>query len=468
MGDTRRLRRVTSKSRGDDTRNIYRRYQLKNGKEEPVPTGRATAYVVIINHKGRQFRRFAPTQAAAIRERDELRQLIREGVDPAGQAVTFAAYADGWLERYKGKSGGIRAETKREYKSELEHAKLYFKGRKLASIKRRDAEHYIEHVRETRGRGGKPASDGTIRNAIAPLRALFFDALHNEIVRSNPFSRIAVRGVVEEEDANTHTGQDEVASQRHLEPTELRKFLACLGEPQEAKDPDEPTKRWDPGYSRLLGEFLAQTGLRISEAVALRWEDVDFTTSEDKPQPTVRVEWRIYRGKRGRPKSANARREVPISPGIATQLEELRVSTRFKEDHQPVFASSRGTHLEPSNVYKRVFKPAFVKAGVPWAGFHALRHTAASFYFRAATEGGAQANVLQVSRLLGHHAPGFTLNTYIHLFNENKLANAAPFDAFIKDGSKNGSRTDLHRAVKPTKKRATQKRQTAGTSKKAA
>src|SRR5581483_1358429 len=49
------------------------------------------------------------------------------------------------------------------------------------------------------------------------------------------------------------------------------------------------------------------------------------------------------------------------------------------------------------------------EAGVPWAGFHTFRHTCASLLFARG------ANVVQVQRWLGHHAPSFTLDTYIHL-----------------------------------------------------
>jgi integrase len=462
MTDTRRLRRVAGKSRADDTRNIYRRYQMRDGREEPVPTGRATAYVVILSHKGREFRRYAPTQAAAIRTRDELRQMLRDGDDPDRQTITFQSYADDWISRYKGKNGGIRAETKREYEAELELAKTYFAGKKLAAIKARDAEAYIEHVRATRGRKRNdgtraPARDGTIRNAIAPLRALFFDALKNELVRSNPFSRIAVSAVVEEAEANAHAGDDATAPKKHLEPDELRRFLGALSSPPMKQGDDLPSDG-TPGHWRLLGEFLAQTGLRISEAIALRWEDLDIE------KRVVHVRWRIYRGTRGRPKSKNAVRDVPLSPGVAAKLADHRRTTPFNTPRSPVFASSAGTHLDSTNIYRRVFKPAFVAAGVPWAGFHSLRHTAASFYFRARTEGGAAANIKQVSVLLGHHHPGFTLATYVHLFDDEKLPDPTPFDAFISDGSKNGSRTDRHRPARRRKMHKPEKPVLAATS----
>lgn len=52
-------------------------------------------------------------------------------------------------------------------------------------------------------------------------------------------------------------------------------------------------------------------------------------------------------------------------------------------------------------------KPAAERAGVPWAAFHALRHTAASRWLLSGV------NIATVARLLGHHDPGFTLRVYV-------------------------------------------------------
>lgn len=50
--------------------------------------------------------------------------------------------------------------------------------------------------------------------------------------------------------------------------------------------------------------------------------------------------------------------------------------------------------------------------GAPWAAWHTLRHTYASLQLARG------ANVVQLSRALGHHAASFTLDTYIHLLED--------------------------------------------------
>jgi len=46
-----------------------------------------------------------------------------------------------------------------------------------------------------------------------------------------------------------------------------------------------------------------------------------------------------------------------------------------------VFPSQSGSLLQAGNLRRRAFKPTAEEAGVPWAGFHTLRHTCASLMF---------------------------------------------------------------------------------------
>jgi integrase len=62
-----------------------------------------------------------------------------------------------------------------------------------------------------------------------------------------------------------------------------------------------------------------------------------------------------------------------------------------------------------------VLGPVAEEANVGWAGFHTFRHTFASLHLA----GGA--NIVQVSRLLGHHSPAFTLRVYAHLIPCDEL-----------------------------------------------
>ena len=127
----------------------------------------------------------------------------------------------------------------------------------------------------------------------------------------------------------------------------------------------------------MFVEFLAQSGLRIREAIALRWGDVDFGRGR------VKVQRRLYRGVFAPPKTRYGRRQVRFSKRMARALAARRETLGHPGESEPLFASTPGTPLDASNIASDVFKPAAPDAlGWGWATFHTLRHTCATMLFR--------------------------------------------------------------------------------------
>jgi integrase len=75
-----------------------------------------------------------------------------------------------------------------------------------------------------------------------------------------------------------------------------------------------------------------------------------------------------------------------------------------------VFPARQGGHLRYDNFRTRVWDKAVVQAGLEGLTFHELRHTCAALLIRHG------ADVLFVSRFLGHTDVRTTLNVYGHLF----------------------------------------------------
>jgi integrase len=139
--------------------------------------------------------------------------------------------------------------------------------------------------------------------------------------------------------------------------------------------------------------------------VGLTWANVDFGKQR------LLVRWQIYKGKGKRPKSAYGVRDIPLSKRMAQRLWQARQASDYRGDNHPVFASATGTPLRPANVFSRALKPAAKSAGLEWVSFHSFRHTCASLLFEAGK------NPKQVQEWLGHHDPGYTLRTYVHLLD---------------------------------------------------
>jgi integrase len=101
-------------------------------------------------------------------------------------------------------------------------------------------------------------------------------------------------------------------------------------------------------------------------------------------------------------------RSVPVPSTLMRMLESAAAG---RTADQPLFPSPRvGGHLR-NRVFRRGrFDQASADVGLDGLVPHELRHTAASLAVSAG------ANVLMVSRMLGHKSPKETLDTYAGLF----------------------------------------------------
>ncbi|MCW2976058.1 MAG: site-specific integrase [Actinomycetia bacterium] len=157
--------------------------------------------------------------------------------------------------------------------------------------------------------------------------------------------------------------------------------------------------------------------MRLSEVLALSWNEVDFAAG------VVHVRHQLARGRRGLPprrvppKTAASLRSIPLLPQLAAVLRAHKRGSPFKAGADYVFATSRGTPLLHHNVSKRALRRAATDGGLDRGEqrlrFHDLRHTFASHLIID-----IRLDVAQVSRILGHARTSMTLDTYTHLFEQ--------------------------------------------------
>jgi integrase len=173
----------------------------------------------------------------------------------------------------------------------------------------------------------------------------------------------------------------------------------------------------DGRYEHLFAPLLT-SGLRLGEALALRWKsDIDL---EHDRAITVRhtLEWLPRQPWRlAEPKAASARRRVPlIAPSIAAlraqrgrQLEE-RLRAPAWEDHDLVFTNEIGQPVRQRAVHK-AFKDLLIAAGLPHSHRpHDLRHSMATYLVAA----GVPERV--VMEILGHSTLAMT-QRYSHVLS---------------------------------------------------
>ena len=349
---------------------------------------RGGRYVVVWRHRGRQHKSFHRT----LDEAREAKGRRSAGESRPASRQAFEEYAHRWLDTYRGRtSRGLSERTRSTYRRDIERwAVPFFRGHKLAEVEPPDVRAFVGHLEAA---GLRPAS---VRAVLAPVRAMYATAVEDGAVRTNPTRDVRVGARREPDEPGREI--------RALTRAELSRLLEAL------------PAQWRPFF-----ELLAHTGLRISEAVALEWRDVELGA-----HPRLLVRRQDCRGEVGALKSAHSRRDVPLSPGMARRLWTLGAG---RQGSERVFTSAHGARVNDANVRRRVLAPAAEAAGVPFVTFHTFRHTCASLLFAAGRD------VKVVQERLGHADPGFTLRTYVHLLDDG-VGDAAFMDDAVKVGNR--------------------------------
>jgi integrase len=165
---------------------------------------------------------------------------------------------------------------------------------------------------------------------------------------------------------------------------------------------------------RVMVFLDAVTGLRRSELLALKWEDIDF----DRLQINVRRS--IYLNVVGNCKTEASRKPVPMDPIVATDLQAWKEASRYPKPGDWVFASARRGGRNPywpDSVLSDVIRPAAARAGIEkHIGWHTFRH---SFCTLLMSNG---ENVKTVQELMRHANCRSTLEIYSQARNEAKRA----------------------------------------------
>jgi integrase len=293
---------------------------------------RGSRYAVLYRVNGKQRQESARTLDEALRlkrSRESARdrgefELIEEG------RMKFRAFADEWIERYRGNGRrGFTDDTRIDYKRDLERYAYPFLneklGRSVAAISPRDIANWIAWLCDEQAQGehtervrrekqaehkGIPVSavkpkpvkpvalaDATIRRIVSPARACLATAKREGLIRSSPCDGAVLphRPKVNESEEVT----------RAITRDQLAMFLRIVH------------SDW-----QLLFEFLAGTGMRWGEVAAVRWGDLKL----DGSRPNVHVRRALARRRKGQPvtfkppKSKYGVRRIPLDRKLVSKL----------------------------------------------------------------------------------------------------------------------------------------------------
>jgi integrase len=368
--------------------------------------GRWCAQISVKNDLGITRRRtvYGRTQREVLVKRKQALQQASHGVTTTSRTPTIRDFGTQWLDgslAYRCRAGHLAESTLTSYRTIWErHISPPLGHLRLDEITPAVLRSWMSRkVAETNTRN-RPHSPRTLQYMHAVLRTAMNEAVRDGLIVSNPLDRVQPpRGV-------TSKVQPLSVDEARLL---LKQAATC------------------PHYA--LWVTLLATGLRIGEALALRWSDLDLDRRVLTVAASVgRVGGQIdaATGRRTRTrlirmptKTVASKAEVAI-PEFAVEVlrqhrarqSQQRLAGRSWADLDLVFATSTGTYLDKRNILRR-FKALAAAAGITRnVRVHDLRHSTASHML---AEG---VSLLAIQATLRHTRHDTTANVYAHQLEE--------------------------------------------------
>ena len=363
-------------------------------------------------HGRRRTKRVGPTAkhkrlAQQLADRLNAKLVLGETIGPSESSqpepVPFKGFAWAWYRReilfpyQHGEADALAAKSVQAREQHIRlHLEPHFGDADIRELRIADVQAFHDGYLETRrqqnlarqaaGKCPRPAHLGTLHTILGTLRRILADAQARELVAIN-----AVDAWKAGKGRRRGAGLRPVDDAKVLSADELTLLL-------------ETTRQHFTEHYPMV-QFLADTGCRISEALASRWDQVDLTAG------TVRIEASIdFRGERVDTKTRRGR-IVELSTRLRGVLAEFRPD--LWGDSAVVFPSSTGGPQDYQNFRSRVFAKIVRKACGPDRRVtpHCLRHMFASLHLARGTnlkwvqEAGGWSSAKMLLDVYGHFMP---------------------------------------------------------------
>ena len=152
-----------------------------------------------------------------------------------------------------------------------------------------------------------------------------------------------------------------------------------------------------PENVNMIAVTMGCLGLRVSEALGLKWSDIDWELQ------TVTIRRSAYRGAIDETKTTSSKAKLPLHPVLA----ELLIVWRTKVQSEWVFANpSTDMPYQSPSMQQRWVRPAGEAIGIKGLGFHSLRHSYRSWLDSAGIAPGVTKDLMR------HSAISTTFNVY--------------------------------------------------------
>ena len=337
---------------------------------------------------------------------------IRNGEYIAPSTHTFNYVADEWINHYSrnAKVSSVRAREKAIY-----HAKQQFGNRSIQTITKRDYQAFVDDI-STR------FSKNYVDSIVSSTNLIFKYALDMKIIAKSPIEgikRTKFKPTVEDLEQNS-------LQQKFLEKDELFEFLSV------AKNHHKPLNSFE------LFTFLAYSGMRAGEVLALKWSDIDYE------ECTVSITKTYYNPNNNKknfqiltPKTESSIGKISIDPNVIKLLQDYKVNVQDKwknelyVDNDFIFTDNNGYPLvikKLSQWIQAIMLQTNIDKNITT---HSFRYTHCSLLIEAGV------HIKEIQGRLRHKDINTTMNIYAKITESYKKDASQKFSKLMENVSNN-------------------------------
>lgn len=343
---------------------------------------------------GKRYSVYGHTTEELLHKEAEKRKLLACGIVVDKSTITLEQYFSEFVNQRK---NYIKGNSLHNYKSLYSnHIAPVLGSKKLIRIDRRECLNFQSQLKNN------GLSYSLVNSVMNVLRIILNNAVTDELIIKNP-----ITGIKPLKDTKKVAATE--TKHRALTLEEQSKFM------QQLKD----NNAW---YYELIA-LLLTTGLRVGEALALQWCDIDY---KNRVLHVTKTQSNDINGKMtiNTPKTATSKRDIPMNDTIVNLLKDqwkkyqLLLTSGIMISDNRVFFTPYGLHPRNAQVNRDIIhaRNQLVKQGVAIDYFtaHALRDTFATRYI----EQGGTPQTLKT--ILGHSNLSMTMDLYAHVLPNTK------------------------------------------------
>ena len=351
-------------------------------------------WVAVVLDEGKRRTLYGATRNEVLAKREALRAALHYGEPAPDLRLTVGEHLAAWLESKR--PPNVRPATWISYEAQVNLHLAPLHRIALAKLTPNDVRNLVRRLLDE---GLSPRSAGY---ALVILRMALRQAVADRLIGRSVATYVDLP-------------RREQVEIQPLSPLQARQLVAAAREDRRG----------------ALWILLLGTGLRLGEALGLRWADIDLGDGKISVRGSLRPQPVKLRGSDPRlalveTKTAASRRTIagPAFVLAALQQHQARSAEVPANVMNLVFTTPRGTPIDPRNA-NRQFGEFLRRNELPHIRVHDLRHTAASLLL-------AQGLTLEdVKRYLGHSSIVQTSNTYGHLVAGRSAEVAAGMDRAV-------------------------------------